>query len=490
MSRAASQHGKRAGRPRELASRRSPVPRARKPSAADAARIGRALELAELTESASDGVIAATLSGTLTGWSEGAERLFGYSRAEIIGKSLLLLSPEDRADETAAFHDAIRAGNHAEVETERVAKDGHLLKVRISMAPILDDDGQVAGGIGIYRDLSEQRATEEALRTTEQRYQSVVEALNEGLIMRGLDGRVLAFNRSAERLLGVSADELTNSTPNRALAHLIHEDGSPFRVEEYPVNMTLRTGEPQSGAIMGVQSPGAPVRWLSASSSPVFNPGEREPYASVGSFTDITELRSTLEELRAAQLEDLKRLALVSEYRDDDTSRHTERVAHTAGLLASELGLDGELVSTIRSAAALHDVGKIGIPDNILLKPGKLTAEEFELIKTHTTIGGRILGESDFPILQMASEIALSHHEHWDGRGYPSELRGEAIPITGRVVAVADAFDAMTHARPYKSAFSVGHAVAEIRRCSGTQFDPRIVKAFMTLNHGELVEAD
>ena len=450
----------------------------------------RALELVSLSESASDGVIAATLEGILTGWSEGAERLFGYSRAEILGRSLLLLSPENRAAETVAFHDAIRAGNRAEVETERVAKDGHLVKVRISMAPILDDDGQVAGGIGIYRDLSEQRAAEEALRASEQRYQSVVEALNEGLIMRGLDGQVLAFNRSAERLLGVSADELTNSTPDRPLAPLIREDGSPYRPEDYPVAITMRTGKPQYGAIMGVQSPGAPVRWLSVSSSPVFNPGEHEPYASVGSFTDITELRSTLEELQAARLEDLRRLARVSEYRDDDTNRHTERVAHTAGLLASELGLDGELIATIRRAAALHDVGKIGIPDRILLKPGRLTAGEFEFIKTHTAIGARILGDSDFPIMQMASEIALSHHEHWDGRGYPSGLRGQAIPVTGRIVAVADAFDAMTHARPYKGALTVAHAVAEIERCDGSQFDPQVVAALLTLDHEGLVDAD
>jgi putative two-component system response regulator len=461
-----------------------------KPSVAESARLVRALELVALTESASDGVIAATLTGTLTGWSEGAERLFGYSRAEIVGKSLLLLSPKDRADETVAFHDAIRAGNHAEVETERVAKDGHRVRVRISMAPILDDDGEVAGGIGIYRDLSEQRAAEDALRASEQRYQSVVEALNEGVIMRGLDGRVLAFNRSAQRLLGVSEDELISSTSDRPLGHFIHEDGSPFRGEEYPVATTLSTGEPRNGVIMGVESSGAPVRWISVNSSVVVNPGEHEPFASVASFTDITELRCTIGELQAARLEDLKRLALVSEYRDDDTNKHTGRVAHTAGLLASELGLDGELIATIRIAAALHDVGKIGIPDSILLKPSGLTAEEFEFIKTHTTIGARILGESEFPILKMASEIALAHHEHWDGRGYPSGLEGEAIPITGRIVAVADAFDAMTHARPYKDALSVRHAIDEIRRCSGTQFDPQIVTAFLTLDHQELVDAE
>jgi len=470
-------------------SRRPAVPSSKEPSAADSARLMRALELAALSESASDGVVAATLTGMLTGWSDGAERLFGYSRAEIVGKSLLLLSPEGRADETVALHDAVRAGKRAEVETERVAKDGHLLKVRITMAPILDDDGEVAGGIGIYRDLSEQRATEEALRASERRYHSVVEALNEGVVMRDVDGRIVTFNQSAARIVGLSVTEFRETTSARPLASYIHEDGSPFLGHEHPTTVAMRSGEHQTGTIMGVVGGDGSVRWISVNSAPLVRPDEREPYASVASYTDITELRHTLDELRAARLADLKRLALVGEYRDDDTKQHTERVARTAELLASSLGLDSELISTIRSAAALHDVGKIGIPDRILLKPGKLTAEEFELIKTHTTIGARILGESDLSILRMASEIALAHHEHWDGSGYPSGLRGRAIPISGRIVAVADAFDAMTHARPYKSAFSVRHAVAEIERCSASQFDPQIVDAFMTLQHRKLVDA-
>jgi putative two-component system response regulator len=128
------------------------------------------------------------------------------------------------------------------------------------------------------------------------------------------------------------------------------------------------------------------------------------------------------------------------------------------------------------------------------MSPSRVTSIAFagarSAVMTTTPIGERILGDSEFPILQMASEIAFAHHEHWDGRGYPSKLKGPAIPITGRIVAVADAFDAMTHVRPYKGAFSVRHAVAEIKRCSGTQFDPQIVEAFMTLNHQELVGAD
>ena len=147
--------------------------------------------------------------------------------------------------------------------------------------------------------------------------------------------------------------------------------------------------------------------------------------------------------------------------------------------MAIKLGLSAALVTTIHSAAALHDVGKIGIPDKILLKPGKLTAEEFELMKTHTQVGGRILGESDTPILQMATEIAVSHHEHWDGTGYPSRLKEQAIPLTGRIIAVADAFDAMTSARPYREPLSVGSALSDLVRLAPQKYDPNVVQALL-----------
>jgi response regulator RpfG family c-di-GMP phosphodiesterase len=269
---------------------------------------------------------------------------------------------------------------------------------------------------------------------------------------------------------------------------MIREDGSPFPGEEHPTMVSVRTGEPQRDVVMGVESPDGLTRWISINSCALVRPDETEPYAAVSSFTDITELRSTLAELHDARFEDLRRLALVAEYRDDDTNKHTERVAESAALLAAELKLDSEFTWTLQRAAPLHDVGKIGIPDNILLKPGKLTVEEFEVIKTHTVIGGRILCESRFPVVKMAMEIAFTHHERWDGAGYPAGLAGEQIPIAGRIIAVVDAFDAMTHARPYKDALEIELAVAEIQRCSGSQFDPRIVEAFMRLEHFDLVD--
>jgi putative two-component system response regulator len=490
MSRLASQRREPLSQTDELERRSASRPWSGQPAAQqDPSEPERALELLSLIESASDAVVAVSPDGLLTSWSEGAERLFGYTREEIVGKSVLLLSPRDGARQARALLDAVQAGKRVErVEAERIGKDGRVLKLRVSVSPVLGRSGEFAGAVGIYTDVSEQRRAEEALRASERRYRSVIEALNEGVIMRDANGRVVACNSSAMRILGLSPDELHDSTADRPAVRLVHEDGSPFLADEHPTSVSRRTGEPQAGIVMGVESDDGPTRWISTNSSALAGPEEQTPYAAVASFTDITELRQTMSELHAARLEDLKRLALVGEYRDDDTNRHTERVARTAELLAGELGLDSEFLAIVHSAAPLHDVGKIGIPDRILLKPGALTPEEFEIIKTHTTIGGRILSESQFPVLRMASVIALTHHERWDGSGYPARLAGEQIHIAGRIIAVADAFDAMTHTRPYKRAFSVEHAVAEIERCSGTQFDPRVVQAFMTLEHGSLVD--
>jgi putative nucleotidyltransferase with HDIG domain len=192
------------------------------------------------------------------------------------------------------------------------------------------------------------------------------------------------------------------------------------------------------------------------------------------------KVRERTRELEAAQIEIIERLARAAEFRDDNTGQHTERVGQMAALLARELGLADSEVSLIRRAAPLHDVGKIGIPDSILLKLGKLTPAEFELVKTHTTIGARILSGSRFALLRMAEEIAFSHHEQWDGRGYAG-LTGDQIPLAGRIVTVADVFDALTQKRPYKAAWPVEEAVAEIERQRGRQFDPNVVDAFLRI---------
>jgi putative two-component system response regulator len=190
------------------------------------------------------------------------------------------------------------------------------------------------------------------------------------------------------------------------------------------------------------------------------------------------KVRERTAELEETQLEILERLALAAEYRDDDTGEHTRRVGQMSAQIAQALGLPEAEVELIRRAAPLHDVGKIGIPDSILLKPGKLTPEEFELMKTHTTLGSKMLSGGQFPLLQRAEEIALTHHERWDGTGY-SGLKGESIPIAGRIVTVADVFDALTNERPYKKAWLHTEAIEEIQRQTGRQFDPRVVESFL-----------
>jgi putative two-component system response regulator len=194
-------------------------------------------------------------------------------------------------------------------------------------------------------------------------------------------------------------------------------------------------------------------------------------------------VRERTRDLERSRLEVLERLALAAEYRDDDTYRHTERVGRTTALLARRLGLPADEAALLRRAAPLHDIGKVAVPDRILLKPGRLTPEEFETMKEHTSAGARILAGSTSPLLRMAEVIARSHHERWDGSGYPAGLAGDDIPLHGRLVAVADVFDALTHARPYKAAMPVEEALAEMDGMTGTYFEPRIKAAFDELDH-------
>jgi putative two-component system response regulator len=199
-------------------------------------------------------------------------------------------------------------------------------------------------------------------------------------------------------------------------------------------------------------------------------------------------VRERTVELQQARLESLAMLAWVAEYHDRDTHAHTQRVGITSAEIARALELPDEFVATIRDAAPLHDIGKVGIPKRILLKPGKLTPAERTEMMQHVEIGARILAPASSPALRMAAEIARTHHEHWDGRGYLGGLVGEEIPLSGRIAAVADVFDALTHNRPYKAAWDVEPAVAEISSQAGRQFDATVVSAFRSLDPGRLLD--
>ncbi|HXA53262.1 MAG TPA: HD domain-containing phosphohydrolase [Solirubrobacteraceae bacterium] len=191
------------------------------------------------------------------------------------------------------------------------------------------------------------------------------------------------------------------------------------------------------------------------------------------------ELRRALTELEIAQSETVRRLSMAVEFRDEDTGAHIERIGRFSTLLAERAGLDRELCERMSYAAPLHDVGKVAIPDAILLKPGPLTAEERAIVETHAEEGHRLLRGSSSSILDLAATIALSHHEKWDGSGYPRGLAGEEIPIEGRIVAIADVFDALTSDRVYRSAYMLDQAVELLREQRGRHFDPVLLDTFL-----------
>jgi len=197
-------------------------------------------------------------------------------------------------------------------------------------------------------------------------------------------------------------------------------------------------------------------------------------------------LRRALEEMATAQrrthdahLDTIRRLVIAAEYKDRDTAAHIERIGQFSEVIARALKLSPGRIETIRHAAPMHDVGKIGVPDAILLKPGQLTPDEWEIMKRHTVMGARILHGSPSDVLQAGEEIALSHHEKWDGSGYPNGLRGEAIPLGGRICAVADVFDALTNHRHYRDALPNQTAYDMIETQAGRHFDPEVVAAFL-----------
>ncbi len=186
-----------------------------------------------------------------------------------------------------------------------------------------------------------------------------------------------------------------------------------------------------------------------------------------------------LEELKSSQLDTIYRLSIVAEFKDKETGDHIKRMSKVSYFIARGLGLSKELCDIILYASPMHDIGKVAIPDNILLKPARLTPQEFEIMKTHTTIGGKILTHPDYKLLKYARRIALYHHEKWDGEGYPEGLAGEKIPLEARITAVADVFDALVSKRPYKSPWPPQQAYSFIVQQKGKHFDPQVVKAFI-----------
>jgi putative two-component system response regulator len=193
------------------------------------------------------------------------------------------------------------------------------------------------------------------------------------------------------------------------------------------------------------------------------------------------QLKKALERIKTASLDTIYRLSVASEYKDKDTGAHIKRMSRYSVAVARRMGLDENTIETILYSAPMHDLGKIGIPDQILMKPAILDPAEWKIMKMHTVIGAKILQGSDAEFIKSGESIALSHHEKWDGSGYPNGVKGQEIPIAGRIVAIADVFDALTSKRPYKEPFTIEKSLAIVKEGRGTHFDPDVVDAFFDI---------
>lgn len=220
------------------------------------------------------------------------------------------------------------------------------------------------------------------------------------------------------------------------------------------------------------------IKYVHERGSVTYN-AKREPVQMIGTIYDITEVTEAYLALEQKEHETLNVLSKTAEFKDVETSKHVKRVSEYAVLMARQIGLSNKEQEILRYAAPLHDIGKVGTPDRILLKHGKLSHEEMELMREHTSIGGQILQDAKSPFLQAGYVIALSHHEKFDGTGYPNGLKGEEIPLYGRIVAIADVFDALTSNRPYKNAWDFNEAMHYIKENAGSHFDPELVRVFV-----------
>jgi PAS domain S-box-containing protein len=392
--------------------------------------------------------------------------------------------------------------------------DGHLLGVLSLDEPVdglrpASADLAVLSGVAAHLaqavESAEANQTKERLleeiRDGERRYRSLVERLP-AIVYRarlGVQEPWRYIGPQVETILGFTQSEWL-AEPAMWISRMHPEDREEAFAQE---QQTQLTGDPLSSEYRMLAKDGRIV-WIRDEAVVL---QQADGALLQGVMYDITEEKQAQDailrqsellertvmartrELEEARIETLERLAFAAEFRDDETHQHTERVGRLAALVASAAGLPAEIVSSIRHAAPLHDIGKLGVSDTILLKRGSLTDAERRQMESHTTIGARILAGSRAEVLQMGEEIALTHHERWDGLGYPFGLAGDAIPISGRLTAIAEVFDALTHTRPYKEVWSLDDAVAEIVRLGGTYFDPTLVEAFSSLAHATLLAA-
>jgi PAS domain S-box-containing protein len=501
---------------------------------------GVVTELASLVDAADEAIIGLTPAGVVTSWNLASERAFGYAADDAIGSGIIdLISLPGGEEEMRLALAAVVGGEIVQREGCRQRADGALIYDVVTLSPIRDRRGTVCSVSAVSRDISaavlhkHNRALERAVISSLASSTDVDDAVlrllrgvGEGLdcqigVLWELDQSGQALSCGALWTRERAADTtFVRTTRDESFARGEHLPGRIWSTgrAEWVTGLDRMAGSPraQAAAAVGLRTAvGFPlcsgaeavavVEFFSANETPkdpeLLAMGDmlvgrladtlarhraQEELHDANQALEIrvrertTDLERAMGELVAAQVETVHRLSQAVEFRDKDTGAHIARISASAARTARSAGLDAEQCALIERASPLHDVGKVAIPDEVLLKPGPLTAADRLVIETHAEIGHRLLDGSDSAVLQTAATIALTHHEHYDGGGYPHGLAGEDIPIEGRIVAIADVFDALTSDRVYRPAMTHDQALAIMRQGRGTHFDPELLDHFLS----------
>ncbi|DAB35957.1 MAG TPA: response regulator receiver protein [Sulfurospirillum cavolei] len=409
----------------------------------------------------------------------------GYRADELIGRSHRIVRHPDTPE--SVFQDlweTILSGNMWKGVLKNRKKDGSAYWVHAFIYPIITRQGQIDEVIAIRNDVTQLHLVKESLSRALQRsdsdldeafhlskqYETVIDESN-SLTRVDTEGKILFVNKRFCELSGYSKEEVIE----QSFSAMYADDIDPLIVKQ--LWETIQSGHVWRGVLKNKRKDGS-LYWVKATVVPIKDKqGKITEFMSVRN--DISEIIKLHEEIESTQQEIIYHMGEIAESRSQETGNHVRRVAEYSRLLALKYGLNAQEANKIAMASPMHDIGKVGIPDAILHKPGKLTDEEWEIMKTHAMLGYAVLQHSKRPILQASAIIAKEHHEKYDGTGYPLGLSGEAIHLYARIVAIADVFDALSHDRCYKKAWEDADVFAFFEKERGAHFDPQLVDMFL-----------
>jgi putative two-component system response regulator len=417
-------------------------------------------------------VVVVDRQGRIVAFNRACREFTGYRAEEVLGHSVFeTLLPADEGSEVRGLLAVAEPGSFpTERELRWVDKDGAERLIAWTTHAVLDADGGIVQFVSTGVDVSSQRTAERDAARWRSRTEAFLDHAPALAYWKDLDGRFVFVNRRHEHITGLAREQIIGKRTDELFGP---DNAAEFRAADEEV---ARTGRPHYSE--ATVAHGDEEHHYVTVKFPLHRPdGTLEGIGGIS--TEITDRVRVERELERSYHETLTRLARAVEFRDNDTGEHVERMSSFCEMIARGLDLGELRCALIRAASALHDAGKIAIPDEILLKPGSLTAEERAIMETHAATGHQLLTGSDSPLLQLAASIAHTHHERYDGTGYPCGLAGDDIPIEGRIAAVADVFDALTCDRVYRPALPADAAVELMVAERGRHFDPLVLDVFL-----------